>query len=101
MSELVDRVASALCAIPLDLPGAGGLRGTLHLAPAQARTFARAAIEALSAPPRDVLDHMARAVDDSIDATTSSESDRAQWEAHAVAAAVLEALIRKSRETRP
>lgn len=47
MSEMIERVARRLMDVEMRLPGAGGLRGSLTLAPAQAREFARAAIEAV------------------------------------------------------
>lgn len=50
MDSTVEKVAEALRQIPFKMPGAGGLRGTLHLAPAQAREFAETAIAAMREP---------------------------------------------------
>jgi hypothetical protein len=51
---LVEKVALALTGIEFQLPGAGGLRGRLHLAPAQAQELARAAIEAMREPTEEM-----------------------------------------------
>ena len=51
----IEEVTAALTAVKFEMPGAGGLRGQLHLAPAQARDMARAAIEAMREPTPAML----------------------------------------------
>lgn len=54
MSEMAERVADALMAIEFKMPGAGGLRGTLHVARGQALEMACAAIEAMREPTEEM-----------------------------------------------
>ena len=60
---MVERVAKELEAIEFELPGAGGLRGTLNLAPAYARQIAEAVMVAMRTP----TDSMIEAGDDAMD----------------------------------
>lgn len=48
--NMVEKVASAIELIDFNMPGAGGLRGKLHIAGAQSKEIARAAIEAMREP---------------------------------------------------
>jgi hypothetical protein len=45
----IDHIAEVLRRVKIKLPGAGGLRGELHLAPEMSREIARTAIKALRA----------------------------------------------------
>jgi hypothetical protein len=47
-NQKIEKVAEALMAISIDLPGAGGLRGFLKLSPALAREMAREAIRVMA-----------------------------------------------------
>lgn len=58
MSEMVVRVAGAIADIDFLLPGAGGLRGKLKLAPAQSLEIARVAIEAMREPTEDMVKYV-------------------------------------------
>ena len=49
-------IAARLAAVEFKLPGADGLRGKLHLAPAQSRELARVAIEAMRDIPKLAYD---------------------------------------------
>ncbi len=55
MSEMIERVAEAIRKIELSQPGAGGLKGSLHLAGYASREIARAAIEAMREPTEEMV----------------------------------------------
>ncbi len=50
MSELIERMARAIEAYEFKMPGAGGLRGKLHVSPAFARDLARVVLRAIREP---------------------------------------------------
>jgi hypothetical protein len=54
--QMIEKVAEAIRSVEIVLPGAGGLRGKLRLAPAISREMARAAIKAMREPTTHMLE---------------------------------------------